>query len=137
MRFTVLFQAPYWVGILEDERAGLLYAGKTIFGAEPSDAEIYAFALSCGFQDLLASLAGGVPVVPAEQGIANFKRRQRQVRRQLAEVEVASKAHEAIRLQLEQHKQERKVEQRAEREAEADRKWQLTRQKAKAKHRGH
>ena len=137
MRFTVVFEAPYWVGILEDERDGSLYAGKTIFGAEPSDAEIYLFVLSRSFLTLMESLSGGIPVHVSEQRTVNYKRMQREVRHQTAQTQVSSKAHEAIRVQLEQHKRERKFERREEREAEDERKWQIAREKAKKKHRGH
>ena len=42
-RFTVLFEGPFWIGLYEREENGLYAACKVTFGAEPSDAEVYAF----------------------------------------------------------------------------------------------
>jgi hypothetical protein len=41
-----------------------------------------------------------------------------------------------MRLQLEQHKQERRHQRRDEQEAKAERKYAIAREKSKAKHRG-
>lgn len=79
--------------------------------------------------------------VPIEQSSperrANPKRVQREIRQAVTEQGVSSKAQEAIRLQIEQNKQERKQETQAEREAEREHKREIARAKAKAKHRGH
>lgn len=142
MQFTVLFVDPYWIGLLEAERDGRLFAAKFIFGAEPSEGEIAAFVLSRDYDALAQSIANapidaGVPVESAQARAVNFKRMQREIRQQIDELSVSSKAHEAMRLQVEQHKQARRVESKAEREAEKARKRQIALDKAKAKHRGH
>jgi hypothetical protein len=41
MKLTVSFDPPYWVGVLEEERDGVLYAARYIFGAMPGNQEIY------------------------------------------------------------------------------------------------
>ncbi|MFN8527570.1 MAG: YjdF family protein [Anaerolineae bacterium] len=142
MRFTVLFVDPYWIGLLENERDGRLFAAKFIFGPEPSDGEIAAFVLSRDYDALARSIAhapmdAGVPIESAQVRPVNFKRMQRTIRQQIDALSVSSKAHEAMRLQIEQHKQARRVESKAEREAEKARKRQIALDKAKAKHRGH
>ncbi len=43
--FTVYFEGPFWVGLLESEEAGKLVVARHVFGAEPSNAELLAFML--------------------------------------------------------------------------------------------
>jgi hypothetical protein len=136
MKLTVLFDKPYWIGVLEDERDGNLYVARHIFGAEPSDQIVYAFVL----HELLAlqsRMTVGIPIEAAERKLANPKRMQREIRRELARDSLTRKAHEAMRLQIETRKQEHRRESRAERETLKNYKRELAREKAKARHRGH
>jgi len=41
--FTIFFEDPFWVGILEENYNGINYMGKHIFGAEPSNSELLQF----------------------------------------------------------------------------------------------
>jgi hypothetical protein len=41
--FTIFFEEPFWVGILEENYNGINYMGKHIFGAEPSNSELLQF----------------------------------------------------------------------------------------------
>jgi len=41
--FTIFFEDPFWVGILEENYNGINYMGKHIFGAEPSNSELLLF----------------------------------------------------------------------------------------------
>ena len=136
MRLTILFDAPYWVGLVEDERNGLLYAGRHIFGSEPSDAEVLAFVQN-DLLPLLASLTVGLPLDDKPQHHANPKRVQREIRRELAQAGLPSKAHEAMRLQTEAGKQSRRASARAERDAERERRREHARALAQQRHRGH
>jgi len=43
--FTVFFDDPFWVGLLEENYNGKNYMGKHIFGAEPSNSELLQFYL--------------------------------------------------------------------------------------------
>ncbi|HML24501.1 MAG TPA: YjdF family protein [Aggregatilinea sp.] len=136
MQLTLFFDSPYWVGVLEVEQDGLLYAARHIFGAEPSAEDVYAFVLH-NLAALQARMAQGVPVEAGTQKHINPKRVQREIRRELAREGVSSKAHEAMRLQLEQGKQARRTQSREAREAEQARKRAIAREKARQKHRGH
>ena len=137
MKLTVLFDAPYWVGVLEVERDGRLYVAKHIFGAEPSDQVVYEFVQ----HDLLALQARMIASVPIEESQQerhlNPKRVQREVRRELAMPGISTKSQEVMRLQLEQNKQERQIVNREARDELRDYKREVAREKAKAKHRGH
>lgn len=136
MQLTILFDCPYWVGILEEERDGYLYAARHIFGAEPSDQEVYQFVLD----DLLilrARMTVGAKIKDKHlEHRINPKRLQRDIKRELQKTDVSSKAREAMRLQIEQSKQVRKQQSRDERQAERERQRTLATEKAKARHRG-
>jgi len=135
MRLTILFDSPYWIGLLEDERDGLLYATLHIFGAEPSDQEIYQFVLH-DLLTLTAQMTVGIPFEQNEQHHVNPKRMQREVRCELAQGGISSKSQEAMRLQTENNKQQRQQENRIERDALRDHKRTIAREKAKARHKG-
>lgn len=136
MRFTVLFNDPYWTGVLEIEQDAHLYAATHIFGAEPSDQEVYEF-VQCDLLALQARITVGVPIAMSDQRRANPKRVQREVRRQVAQQGISTKAQEAIRLQIEQRKEERAEITREQRDAQRAYKREIARAKAKARHRGH
>lgn len=136
MRLTILFESPFWIGLIEIERDGCLYAARYIFGAEPNSETVYAFV-----QDELVSILNGmttgIPVetAPVEKHV-NPKRRQREIQREMAQSGVSSKAHEAMRLQLEQNKRERQGESRQQRDEQRLYVYERRREKARKKHRG-
>jgi hypothetical protein len=139
MRLTILFDAPYWIGVLEFERGGYLCVGKHIFGEEPSDQVVYDFVQ----RDLLtlqARVTVGV-ALDEHHDLAvrriNPKRAQREVRREVAKVGISTRSHDAMRLQIEQHKRARSSTSREECQAEREHKREIARAKAHAKHRGH
>ncbi len=43
--FSVFFEEPFWVGILEREVDGKLFVSKVTFGPEPRDYEVNEFLL--------------------------------------------------------------------------------------------
>ena len=136
MQFTVFFDPPFWVGVLEIERDGNLFAARHVFGAEPSDAVVYDLVLR-GLGRLCTTMSAAVTVDETYQKRVNPKRRQREIRRVLAQQGITSKAHEAIRLQYEQNKQAAQTQRREICEAEKARKFALKQEKARRKHRGH
>lgn len=42
---TVLFEAPFWVGVVERVEDGRLSACRIVFGAEPKDYEVWEYVL--------------------------------------------------------------------------------------------
>lgn len=130
---TVLFEDPFWVGLYErsDERG--YEVCKLTFGAEPKDCEIYALLLK-SWHSLEFSPAVGAD--RRETGKINPKRMQRQIRSQLENTGIGTKAQQALKLQQEQNKLERKTRSRARKEAEQERRFALRQEKKKAKHRG-
>lgn len=130
---TVLFDAPFWVGVFERVENGRLTVAKVTFGAEPKDYEVQDFVLR-HFYDLKFS-----PAVAAEEHRTsdNPKRRQRAARKQMQEAGIGTKSQQALQLQLEAAKTKRKQASREQRETEKQRQFDLKQQKRKEKRRGH
>ena len=130
---TVFFEKPFWVGVFERVSNGRLSVCKVTFGAEPKDYEVWAFVLK--HYDKLAFS----PAIESEvkKTADNPKRRQREARKQLCASDIETKSQQALQLQREEMKIERKQISRAQREAEKQRQFDLKEQKRKEKHRGH
>lgn len=130
---TVFFEDPFWVGVYERTDGGRYEACKITFGAEPKDYEVWDFLLkNWGRLRFSPSLPAREP---AERKI-NPKRMQRGIHSQLQSSGVGTKAQQALQLQREQRKQERKTVSREQREAEKERRYALRQQKRREKHRG-
>ena len=129
---TVYFDDPFWVGVFECVDGGKLSACKVTFGAEPKDYEVWEFVLK-HYYELEFS-----PFVEAEARMSadNPKRRQRNARKRLERTGVGTKSQQALQMQLEQNKRERKVKSREQRRAETERLFALKKQKKREKHRG-
>ena len=72
----------------------------------------------------------------AKEAKKNPKKRQRDIEKSLGKTGIGTKSQQALKLQQEQRKLERKVKSREEKQAEADRQFELKQQKKKEKHRG-
>ncbi len=78
----------------------------------------------------------GVSLQGRRQKKINPKRLQRQVSKELKNAGVASKAQEAIKLELKARKQKKKQIMKEQREHVKEQRYMLKKQKAKKKHRG-
>ena len=132
-KLTVYFEEPFWVGIFERIEDGKLSVAKVTFGTEPKDYEVYEFILK-HYYSLQFSPAVAAVVKETKR---NPKRVQRDVKKQLQDIGIGTKSQQALKLQQEQNKQERKAKSREQKLAEAERMFELKQQKKKAKHRGH
>lgn len=131
-RLTVFFEEPFWVGVFERISEGKLSVCKVTFGTEPKDYEVYDFILK-NYYCLRFSPAVATDVKEAGR---NLKRVQREVRKQMQNTGVGTKSQQALKLQQEQLKTERKIVNREQREAEKQRLFELKQKKRKEKHRG-
>ncbi len=132
-KLTVLFDPPFWIGLFERERAGRYEACRVVFGAEPRDIEVYACILDR--YDRLA-FSPALDFGPETDRTVSSKRAQREARRQTRPSGIGTKAQQALQLQREQGREERRVLSREARDAERDRRFQLHREKQRRKHRG-
>lgn len=131
----VLFEEPFYVGLLEKREGNTLSVCKIVFGAEPKDGEVLSY-----IQSRYHTLTFSPPVTEerVQKGRSNPKRRLRETRKQLAESgSIGTKAQQALQQQREQQKQVRKERSRAEKEAEAAARFAQKQEKRKEKHRGH
>lgn len=132
-KLTIYFEEPFWVGVFEELDSDKLSVCRMMFGAEPTDAEIYDFILKHYYH-----LRFSVPVkTEIKQKADNPKRRQRNARKQLENTGIGTKSQQALQKQHEENKTERKIKSREQREAEKQRQFELKQQKRKEKHRGH
>ena len=131
-KLTVFFEESFWVGVFERVSEGKLSVCKVTFGAEPKDYEVCDFVLK-NYYRLRFSPAVTTDVKEAGR---NPKRVQREVRKQVQNTGICTKSQQALKLQREQLKTERKIVSREQREAEKQRQFELKQQKRKEKHRG-
>ena len=132
-KLTVFFEDPFWVAVFERIDDGMLSVSKVTFGAEPKDYEVYEFILK-HYYDLQFSPAVAAVVKEEKK---NPKRMQRDARKQTLKTGIGTKSQQALKLQQEQNKQERKVKSHEQKVAELDRLFELKQQKKKEKHKGH
>lgn len=131
-KLTVFFEDPFWVGVFERVSEDRLSVCKVTFGAEPKDYETYDFILK-NYDRLRFSPAVQTDV---KETACNPKRAQRDAHRQTQNTGIGTKSQQALKLQQEQLKTERKTVSREMREAEKQRQFELKQQKKKEKHRG-
>ena len=131
-KLTVFFEEPFWVGVFDRVSDGKLSVCKVTFGAEPKDYEVYDFVLK-NYYRLRFSPAVAIDVKEVGR---NPKRVQREVQKQVQNTGIGTKSQQALKLQQEQLKIERKTVSRKQREAEKQRQFELKQQKRKKKHRG-
>ena len=132
VKLTVFFEEPFWIGVFERIENGKLSVCKVTFGAEPKDYEVWEFVLRYYYQ---LKFSPSVDVVVKKE-VTNPKRVQREARKQSASSGIGTKSQQALQLQREENKLERKTISREQREAEKQRQFELKQQKRKKKHRG-
>ncbi|BCY16817.1 hypothetical protein hrd7_06660 [Leptolinea sp. HRD-7] len=133
-KLTVIFESPFWVGIFERIEADTYQAARFVFGAEPTEPELLEFALT-----VFSSLRFSQPVrmTKTESREVNFKRRMREIKKQMAVPAGATRAQQALKQEYELLAREREADNREMRDAEEDRKFRLKQAKRAEKHRGH
>ena len=133
IRFTVLFENPFWIGLYEHMENETYQACKITFGPEPKDYEVYEFLLENW--DRL-KLSPPVKGEVQEERRGNPKRMQREINRQMEAGAIGTKAQQALQLQREQNKIEGRTRSKEQKEAEKEQKYALRQEKRKEKHRG-
>ena len=132
-KLTVYFEEPFWVGVFERIEDGKLSVAKVTFGAEPKDYEVQEYIQKYYFSLKFSSAVDTV----VKDIKRNPKRMQREAKKQMQETGIGTKSQQALKLQQEQNKQERKVRSREKKEADELRMFELKQQKKREKHRGH
>ena len=130
---TILFEDPFWIGLFEKREDNHLQVCKVTFGAEPTEQEVLEF-VDKNWNRLKSSRPIETEV---KQCSKNPKRQLREARKQTQKSGLGTKSQQALKLQQEENKQERKALSKEQREAEKERKFELKQAKRKEKHRGH
>lgn len=133
-KLTVYFENPFWVGVFERHADGKLQVCKVVFGAEPKEGEVYSFILT-KWNTLVFSEAIVDDVLKMK--LVNPKRVQRMIKKEVAATGIGTKAQQALKLQYEQGKIERRNASEHESDLSVERKYMLQRQKHKEKLKGH
>ena len=132
-KLTIYFEDPFWVGVFERIENRKLSVAKVTFGVEPKDYDVLEF-INRNYYHLQFSPAVETVVKDAKK---NPKRAQRDAKKQTLETGIGTKSQQALKLQQEQNKQERKVRSREQRDAESQRLFELKQMKKREKHKGH
>ena len=150
-QFTLSFDGRFWVGVLElherrrgaeaNDQGGTVRAARHVFGAEPSDAELYDFLLTHG--GALIDRAAACPPVPASRPVnsssaprPNPKRAARQAAKEAARVRPSTAAQAALATAREESSARGARNRSRRRRQEADEAWARRRERAKRRHRG-
>ncbi len=111
---TVFFEEPFWVGIFERIAKGKLSVCKVTFGTEPKNYEVYNFILKNYY------LLRFSPAIAADvkETAHNPKRIQREIQKQIQNTRISTKSQQALKLQQEKLKTERRIMNRKQQETE-------------------
>ena len=138
--FTVFFDGSLWMGVLEvTDDSGAVRAARHVFGAEPSDVELWEFIATCA--NSLFDRAFAAPAVEASErrpraAARNPKRLARQAAREPRRLPASTASQRALALAREKRASERIVRRRADKDARARIRREARIAKRKAKHRG-
>ena len=136
IKLTVLFNAPFWIGVFEVIENDEYKVCKVTFGPEPREEETLELILNKFY-----SLNFSAPISPDKNTFTEKKqspkRLQRKIQKETATNGIGTKAQIAIKLQHEQGKVEHKKKSKEQKEQEEQRKLHLKRKKKLEKHKGH
>ncbi len=130
---TVFFEDPFWVGVFEHTDEGKLSVCKVTFGAEPKDYDVWEFVLRNNGELVFSPAVETV----TRQTADNPKRRLRNARKQTERSGIGTKSQQALQLQREEMKTQRRHISREQREMEAQCRFEMKQMKKKEKKRGH
>ncbi|HEX3778303.1 MAG TPA: YjdF family protein [Pseudonocardiaceae bacterium] len=137
--FTVYYDGQFWIGLVEFRDTDGVRAARHVFGNEPNNAELLAFASGREF-DQLARRAHAAPPVSDDQRPTqriNWKRLAKAAAKEQQEVGAGTAAQRALKEDLMRRLAETGAKHKEHREADAEHRRAIARAKAKAKHRGH
>lgn len=132
IKLTVLYDGAFWVGIFERVIDNKLEVAKVTFGAEPKDIEIYNFILN-KYQYL--KFSNGISINQKTQKEVNPKRMKKLVKKQV-DKSLGTKSQQALKLQQEQNKIDRKSISKQKKEEFLKLKFEIKQKKRHQKHKG-
>ncbi len=131
--FTVFFEQPFWKGIYERVENNQISVAIVVFGAEPSDAEVFEYLnthfLSFRFTKSLE--------IQKPKIIQNYKRLQRNIKKQTQQKGIGTKSQQALQQQREQSKIESKSKSKQLKKQLQQQQFEIKQLKKKEKKKGH
>lgn len=134
IKLTVFFDGVFWCGLFENTYGEKYEVSKVVFGAEPKDSEIYQFILKNFYK---VKFSDPLLIEEVKEKKINPKRQQRQIKKEVKNKEIGTKAQIAMKKQHESTKRTRRIFVKAKKEEEKKKKFELKQKKKKIKHRGH
>ncbi|KRU30578.1 hypothetical protein VT91_10180 [Clostridium sporogenes] len=134
IKLTVLFDEPFWIGIFEKQDQDKIQICRVVFGQEPKDYEIYDFILK-NYYNLKFSNPIAIDKNPKKE--INPKRMQRKIKKTVQENGIGTKVQQALKLDYENKKTERKIRSKEDREKLKKLKFEKRQQKKAKKKKGH
>ena len=128
-----MFENPFWIGLYERIDNGKYEVCKITFGSEPKSYEVYSFLLK-NWDRLKFSQPIKTDVV--EERKINPKRMQREINSQLKNKGIGTKAQQALKLQHDLNKIDKRAQSKEKKGTEKERQYLLRQNKKKSKHRG-
>lgn len=132
---TVYHDGQFWVGVVEHVEDGMLRVARVVFGAEPSNEEVYRWVLERWLSLRLS--AEEEPVGPRAGRIpGNPKRRAREAAKAMRQHGSSTASQLALARERERVKDELRNERAVRRQDEARFHWEDRRERKRRKHRG-
>lgn len=132
---TVYHDGQFWVGVVEHVENGMLSVARLVFGAEPSNEEVYTWVLERWTSLRLSAEAE--PVGPRVGRIpGNPKRRAREAAKAMRQHGSSTASQLALARERERVKDESRSERAVRRQDEAHSRWEDRRERKRRKHRG-
>lgn len=131
---TVFFEPPYWIGVIEKIENDKLSVNKVTFESEPKDYLLYDF-----YNKNQYSLKFSRPMNIEKRAIKkkiNPKRMHREINKSLKSRGVSTKSQEAMRLERERDKSQKKYDRSKENREESQKKYLMKKEKKKQKKKG-
>lgn len=133
INLQVLFENPFWIGVFERIYKDKISVAKVTFGAEPKEYDIESYVLRNYYK---LNFSSEIALKKEINRKINPKRMQKQIKKQVSNVSIGTKSQQALKLQHEQMKTERKARKKEFSEFEKKRLFQMKQQKKKEKHKG-
>ena len=132
---TVYHDGQFWVGVVEHVENGMLSVARVVFGAEPSNEEVYTWVLERWTSLRLSAQAE--PVGPRVGRLpGNPKRRAREAAKVMRQHGSSTASQLALARERERVKDGRREDRAARRQDEARSRWEGRREKNRRRHRG-
>ncbi|WP_270471509.1 YjdF family protein [Collinsella intestinalis] len=132
---TVYHDGQFWVGVVEHVENGMLSVARLVFGAEPSNEEVYTWVLERWTSLRLSAEAE--PVGPRVGRLpGNPKRRAREAAKAMRQHGSSTASQLALARERERSKEESRSERAARGREEARVRWEKRHEKRRHRHRG-